>query len=83
MPRIIVATLLVSACLVLGCTKPQFSNGQNNMAQTEADYTDCYSKAALDAFTPPYPEDAGLKITDDSTACMEARGYEPKMVCTQ
>ncbi len=81
MPRMIVAVLLVSACFVLGCAKLQFSNGQNNMIETEADYTDCYSKASLGAFTPPYPEDSASTINSESQACMESRGYQAEHVC--
>jgi len=75
-------TLLVlaaAAFLFAGCTKPPYYGPDKTESQVMADYTDCYSKASLEANTPPYPDDVKSATTDKTNECMTSRGYKKKM----
>ena len=69
-------SLLAASILALGlglaaCTAPPYHKPEANIDVTMADYQDCYSKGALEHFTP----EIHASINKSTRACMKARGY--------
>jgi len=74
--RQFIALALLTIVLSLGCTRPPYSSQGKELAAVDADFTDCFTLAALAANTPPYP-DAPLRVVDQKTdGCMTERGYQ-------
>ena len=68
--------LLSALVLTAGCTTPPYSKPGQELAATEADYTDCYSQASLTANTPPFPDAPLSVVRAETDACMTQRGYQ-------
>jgi hypothetical protein len=62
------AALLLALC---SCAGPPFGKAGANLAETEADYQDCYSEAARQHFTP----EIQAHINKATRDCMKERGY--------
>lgn len=67
---------LLTVSLGLGCTRPPYSGQGKDMAAVDADYTDCYTLAALAINPPPYPDSPSWEVDRQTTTCMTSRGYQ-------
>ncbi len=72
------ALIVAAAVLIAGCSSIPYSAKDKSQEQTMADFTDCYSKADLEANTPPYPADVKAAVSDKTNACMAERGYKKR-----
>lgn len=77
--RRFVPLLLLALSLAAGCTRPPFAKPGAELSALEGDYTDCYSKASLLVNTPPFPDRPLSVVDSDADACMQERGYAPKI----
>ncbi len=67
---------LLALAFSAGCTRPPYASPGKELIDVEYDYTDCYSKAALAANTPPYPDCPQNVVDKETDACMTERGYQ-------
>ena len=76
MTRAIFLLALLALVMASGCTRPPYSSPGKDLDAINNDYSDCYSRAALTANTPPYPEYPLSLVDHEATACMTDRGYQ-------
>lgn len=74
--RHLIFLALLTALLSTACTRPPYSSQGKDLADVDADFTDCYTQASLTANTPPYPDSPLRAVDSKADDCMASRGYQ-------